>query len=99
MFLSVWDHPVSGPAFVALLRSSLHHEWTARLLKEFLTTQLLRRASPSSNFPGRSALRASLSSQMIGLAVARYILASNLSPRRRPRRSWLPSPRPCDITC
>jgi len=60
-FLSVWDDPVSGTAAVALLRSSLHDEWTARLLKEFLTTQVLRRALaplelPRSEAPLRSAL-------------------------------------------
>ncbi len=76
-FLSVWDHPVSGPAAVALLRSAHQNEWTARLLKEFLTTQVLRRAlvqvelAPS-EAPFRSAL---VMSQMLGLAVARYVLA------------------------
>ena len=76
-FLSVWDDPVSGTAAVALLRSSLHDEWTARLLKEFLTTQVLRRALaplelPRSEAPLRSAL---VLSQMLGLALGRYVLA------------------------
>ncbi len=76
-FLSVWDDPVSGPAAVALLRSSHHNEWTARLLREFLTTQVLRRALAQVELgppgaPWRSAL---VVSQMLGLAVARYVLA------------------------
>jgi AcrR family transcriptional regulator len=76
-FLSLWDDPVSGPAAVALLRSSHHNDWTARLLKEFLTTQVLRRALaqvelPPCEAPLRSAL---VVSQMLGLAVARYVLA------------------------
>ena len=76
MFLSLWDHPISGPSFVALLRSSLQHEWMAALLREFLTTQLLRRALANLDLSLPDApLRASLiASQMVGLGVTRYIL-------------------------
>jgi AcrR family transcriptional regulator len=80
-FLSVWDDPVSGPAAVAVLRSSLHDEGTARLLKEFLSTQVLRRAlaqlAPAQLglAPAEAPLRSALIvSQMLGLAVARYVL-------------------------
>jgi len=77
MFLSAWDDPVSGPAALALLRSSLHNDWTARLLKEFLTTQVLRRALAQVELaPAEAPLRAALvASQMLGLAVTRYVLA------------------------
>ena len=76
VFLSLWDHPVSGPSFVALLRSSLQHEWTAALLRELLTTQVIRRALANLDLTLPDApLRAALiSSQMTGLAVTRYIL-------------------------
>jgi AcrR family transcriptional regulator len=75
-FLSVWEDPVTGPAAVAMLRSSHHNEWTAQLLKEFLTTQVLRRALAQVELTGPEApLRAALvASQMLGLAVARYVL-------------------------
>src|SRR4051812_22214648 len=42
-FLSVWDSP-TGSAVVALFRSAVQHEWSARMLREFLVTQILRRA-------------------------------------------------------
>ena len=76
-FLSVWDDPVSGPAAVALLRSSHQNDWTARLLKEFLTTQVLRRALAQVELaPAEAPLRTALVvSQMLGLAVTRYVLA------------------------
>src|ERR671916_492965 len=41
--LSVWDSP-AGSAAVALLRSAMSNEWTARLMREFVVTQVLRRA-------------------------------------------------------
>src|SRR5258708_3617220 len=42
-FLSVWDHPVTGPAALALVRSALQHDRSAWVLREFLTTRILRR--------------------------------------------------------
>src|SRR5947209_7738622 len=32
-FLAVWDSPVSGPAALALARSALQHDWSARMLR------------------------------------------------------------------
>ena len=73
-FLSVWDSPVGSTA-AALLRSAVQHEWSARMLREFLVTQILRRAAPLLGRPKDGGLRASLvASQMVGLAMARYIL-------------------------
>ena len=43
MVLSVWDSP-AGAAAVALMRSAMSNEWTARLMREFVVTQVLRRA-------------------------------------------------------
>ena len=75
MFLGVWDSP-AGVAAVAMLRSAMSNEWTARLLREFLITQVLRRAIAELSLDDENAkLRASLvASQMVGVAVARYIL-------------------------
>lgn len=75
MFLSVWDSP-AGAAGAALLRSALSNEWTARLLREFVTTQLLRYVLPRLGVePEEARLRASLvAAQMAGLAMIRYVL-------------------------
>lgn len=75
MFLGVWDSP-SGVAAVALLRSAMSNEWTARLMREFVTTQVLRRAIAELGMDGEDAkLRTALvATQMAGIAVVRYIL-------------------------
>lgn len=75
-FLAIWDHPVAGPAAVAVLRSGLHGPLGARLVRDFLTTQILRRVAARLPIDRQEApLRFSLcASQLVGLAVTRYIL-------------------------
>ncbi|MEU5791206.1 TetR family transcriptional regulator [Micromonospora purpureochromogenes] len=74
-FLGVWDSP-AGKAAVALLRSAVNNEWTARLLREFLVTQVLRRVLDHLDIPpAELPLRGSLvATQMIGLAMMRYVI-------------------------
>ncbi|MEU5939758.1 TetR family transcriptional regulator [Micromonospora sp. NPDC047548] len=75
MFLGVWDSP-AGAAAVALLRSAVNNQWTARLLREFLVTQVLRRVLDHLDIaPAELPLRGSLvATQMIGLAMMRYVI-------------------------
>jgi AcrR family transcriptional regulator len=74
-FLGVWDSP-AGSTAAALLRSGLQHDWSARMIRELLVSQILRRAIKELDLdPALAPKRASLvASQMIGLAMARYIL-------------------------
>ncbi|WP_405098937.1 TetR family transcriptional regulator [Micromonospora sp. NBC_01412] len=74
-FLEVWDSP-AGAAAVALLRSGMSNEWTARLLREFLVTQVLRRVLDHLDVaPAERPLRGSLvATQMIGLAMMRHVI-------------------------
>lgn len=74
-FLGVWDSPAGGAA-VALLRSATNSEWTARLMREFLTTQVLRRVLDQLDVdPAELPLRGGLvATQMIGLAMMRYVI-------------------------
>jgi AcrR family transcriptional regulator len=75
-FLTVWDSP-AGTAGAALVRSAVSSEWTARLLREFVTTQILRRVLKLVDMDGApdAQLRGTLAgSQLIGLAMARYII-------------------------
>jgi AcrR family transcriptional regulator len=76
MFLSVWDDPRTGPPLIALVRTSLQHDWSARMLREFLTAQILRRIVERLDLPPTEApIRAALTaSQMIGLGLTRYLL-------------------------
>ncbi|MBX7264653.1 TetR family transcriptional regulator [Micromonospora sp. Llam7] len=75
MFLTVWDSPAGG-AGVALLRSAVSNEWTARMLREFLTTQVLRRVLDQLDAdPTELPLRGSLvASQLIGLGMMRHVI-------------------------
>lgn len=74
-FIRVWDSPV-GSAGAALFRSAMSSEWSARLLREFLTTQILRRVirqldMDTAEAPLRSGL---IASQIAGVAMTRYII-------------------------
>ncbi|MFJ6196404.1 TetR family transcriptional regulator [Micromonospora sp. NPDC092111] len=74
-FLGIWDSP-AGAAAVALLRSAVSNEWTARLMREFLVTQVLRRVLDQLDLdPAERPLRGSLvATQVIGLATMRYVI-------------------------
>jgi len=75
LVLSVWDSP-AGTAALAMFRSALSNEWTARLLREFVITQILRRAVAELVLdPDEAPLRSTLvATQIAGLMVARYVL-------------------------
>jgi AcrR family transcriptional regulator len=74
-FITVWDSPVGGAA-VALLRSAVSSQWTSRLLREFLVTQVLRRVLDQLDLdPAEVPLRGALvASQIAGLAMMRYVI-------------------------
>ncbi|MFB9239711.1 TetR family transcriptional regulator [Plantactinospora siamensis] len=74
-FLTIWDSP-AGAVGVALLRSGINNDWSARLLREFLTSQILRRVLAGLDLdPAEAPLRSSLiASQMAGMALMRYVL-------------------------
>ncbi|HKE64754.1 MAG TPA: TetR family transcriptional regulator [Micromonosporaceae bacterium] len=76
MFLSVWDDPHSGPKLIAIVRSALAHDWSARMLREFVTSQVLRRVIAKVDVPpSEASTRAALvASQMIGVGLARHVL-------------------------
>jgi AcrR family transcriptional regulator len=75
MFLGIWDGP-GGAAGVALLRSAVGNEWTTKLFREFVVTQILRRAVPRLGLDDEHGpLRITLAaSHMVGIAMARYVI-------------------------
>jgi hypothetical protein len=75
MALTVWDSP-AGTAALALFRSALSNEWTARLLREFVITQVLRKAVTEMSLdPAEAPMRtALLATQVSGLLTTRYVL-------------------------
>ena len=75
MALHVWDGPARHGG-LALLRSAVSNEWTAKLLREFLVSRVLRRVVATLGFdPDERAARASLvASQLVGMVMVRYVL-------------------------
>ena len=72
--LSVWDNPTSRDPLLVLVRSAASEERAAELLREFVEQELI--APISETLAGKDArLRAgALSSQLLGLIYARYVL-------------------------
>ena len=64
------------PAGLALVRSAVANEWTAKLLREFLVARVLRRVVGTLDVPQaeRDARGALVASQLVGLVMTRYVL-------------------------
>jgi len=75
LLLRVWDGPMQ-PAGLALVRSAVGNEWTAKLLRDFLVTQVLRRVVGTLDLAAaeREARGGLVASQLIGVVMARYVL-------------------------
>jgi AcrR family transcriptional regulator len=73
-FLAQWDEAREHSPMVILVRSAVTHAESTRMLREFVTAQVLGPLAAAMETPDRE-LRASLvGSQMIGLVMARYIV-------------------------
>jgi len=75
MLVRVWDGPGQAGG-LALVRSAVSNEWTARLLREFLVARVLRRVVSTLDLPQEERdVRGGLAaSQLIGVVMARYVL-------------------------
>jgi AcrR family transcriptional regulator len=75
MMIDVWAGPDgNGAPAIAVLRSATENQAAARMLREFITEQILGRIAAVLDLPDPQ-LRASLTgSQLIGLAFARYVV-------------------------
>jgi AcrR family transcriptional regulator len=74
VFLSIWDHAADQSPLLALVRSAVGDDRAAALLREFITEEVLGPVAQRLGGPD-ARLRATLiGSQIIGLAMARYIV-------------------------
>ncbi|HEY0358659.1 MAG TPA: TetR family transcriptional regulator [Mycobacteriales bacterium] len=73
-FLAVWDSPDSTSAFLALVRSAVSHERSAAMLREFVSTAVLGRLLAALDTDQRPRRAALVGSQVVGLAMTRYVL-------------------------
>jgi AcrR family transcriptional regulator len=73
-FLSIWDHAAGQSPLLALIRSAVADQDAAAMLREFITEEVLGPIARRLGSPDAQ-LRATLvGSQLIGLAMARYII-------------------------
>lgn len=71
-FLEMWDDPTTGRPLLAVLRSALTHEESARLLREFLGHQIFRQLTRLGTNPPDVFQLQLAASHMIGIAALRY---------------------------
>jgi len=77
-FITYWEKPDIQPQLVALLRSATAFERAATAIREFLGSEVLQPVTRALGY-GKPELRASLvGSQLLGLAMMRYIIRSEL---------------------
>ena len=73
-FITEWDRPGNASGMIILIRSAMTHDEATRMLREFISSQVLGRIAGAVD-ASDGALRASLiGSQIVGLVVARYIV-------------------------
>ena len=74
-FLLVWDGHAGRSPIVALIRSAASNEHAARMLREFISTEIFGRVTVSLELPDAELRAALVGSQMIGVALMRYAIA------------------------
>ena len=74
LFLSVWESPTASSQFLALIRSAVSHERSAAMLREFVSTAVLGRLVAALDVDDRPRRAALVGSQLVGLAMTRYVL-------------------------
>jgi AcrR family transcriptional regulator len=72
--LSVWTSEHGGGTMVGLIRSAASHDEAARMMKEFFAREVLGRVVKSLGMPQPELRAALVASQMIGLAMARFVV-------------------------
>jgi AcrR family transcriptional regulator len=70
-FLQVWDNPATGEPIVGVLRSASSQP---ELLRAFVEQQILPRLAPAIGGPDAELRATAVATQMLGLALARYVL-------------------------
>ena len=70
-FLQVWDEPATGEPVISVLRSAASRP---EMLREFVERQIVPRLAAALEGPDAELRALAFASQMLGLAMARYVL-------------------------
>ena len=74
LFVSLWDHAANRQPLMALIRSAVSSEQAATMLREFATREVVARVVQRLGKPDAQQRANLVMSQLIGLAMARYIV-------------------------
>lgn len=85
--LELWDRPGVFPGFLGLIRAAATHEDAARLLREFIGSEVLGNLAAAAAPDAAEARAALAGSQIVGLAMARRVVG--IEPLARAEASWL----------
>lgn len=72
--LAIWDNPATMRPLLALLRSAVSHEESARMLREFMIGAVLSRVVADLGADQQERRAALIGSQLVGLAIMRHVL-------------------------
>lgn len=73
-FLGVWDAPERRETLVALIRSSMTTDDSARMLREYLGREIFGRIASAGGVPDAQLRGELAASQVVGMAVMRYVV-------------------------
>ncbi|MFD6347166.1 TetR family transcriptional regulator [Streptomyces roseolus] len=73
-FVGVWENPATRAPLLAVIRSAVTHEAAAKVLRTFVLRRLLERVASGLAVPDPKFRAELAASQMIGIAVLRYVL-------------------------
>lgn len=74
LFLAIWDQTADRSPLIALLRSAVSGEQAAAMLREFIAQELLGPIAAQLNRPDAGLRVTLVASQIVGLAIARYVI-------------------------
>lgn len=74
MFLRLWDSQSTRNPMLGMIRSAVSHEESANLLREFVTREIFGQVSRVVRTDDAQARAALIGSQLIGLAMMRYVV-------------------------
>ncbi|HET8599163.1 MAG TPA: TetR family transcriptional regulator [Segeticoccus sp.] len=73
-FFAIWEVPESRERFVALVRSAVSDDDAGRMLREFVAREIVGRIGAAAVSPDGGERAALVASQLIGLAMLRYVV-------------------------
>lgn len=74
-FLAIWDDPANREPLLALVRSATSHEPTSATLRQFVEREVVGRLARAIEAPEPKRRATLVASQLMGLLIARYVLA------------------------